>query len=230
MQAFNNPQYLQLNKGGSKARLSILKMKALDHNRNCPPSMAQNWKQARSNGFHNVLKNICDLSQGLTGKTPVWYCHTGQQFRHEVKANEYVNKYSNGYYTNADGETSKDGSGLCYGIISMLPHGKFIAGYFVGDNNERVYFDQMFDCEYDAASMADEHARVQAEAMQEYSQRFNDYQELTDKIDGYVERLKECLALRNKPDFEYTRRTAKHLILRINCEREEIKQSYADFL
>lgn len=230
MQAFNNPQYLQLNKGGSKARLSILKMKALDHNRNRPPSMAQDWKEARSNGFHNVSKNICDLSQGLNGKTPIWYCQTGQQFRHEVKANEYMNKYSNGYYTNAFGETSKDGSGLCWGIISMLPHGKFIAGYFVGDNDERVYFDKTFNDEADAASFADEYARDFADMMQEDSQRSIEYMELSAKIDGYIERLKECFALRNNPKFKHMRSTARRLISSIRIEREELKSDYSDFM
>jgi len=150
-------QAYQLHKGGTPSRMAILRMVAADsvNNRN-PATRLQSgdWRGARHWTLGNYAAAYCSgVNQGAGN----WYSHGGEQFRNERDACEVLRMRHTGWYT----DSYQDG--LAIGIVASLPHGRFIAGYRWTDNDERVYFDDVFTNEDDAAHMADEHARVFAE-------------------------------------------------------------------
>lgn len=226
MKTLNAPQYLQLNKGGSMARLSVLKMKANDFNRSRPPGLAIDWRKARAYTFGNWRAAYCDMSRGFNdGKTPVWCAHTGEQFRNE----RFCDDVSEARIGHTGWFCDVDQGNKARGIVGMLTHGRYIAGW-MSDNDERVYFDEVFDNEVDAARMADEHARVIAEQESEYNARFHAAQNLETDIDDSFTRLRECLVLRNVACMEYVRDEARGLIECIRSNRETLKTDYAGVL
>lgn len=154
-------QAYQLRKGGTPARMAILRMIAADsvNNRN-PATRLQpgDWRGVRRWTLDNYADAYCSgISQGSDGKSPIWYSHGGEQFRNERDANDVIRLSHTGWYT----DSYQDETAV--GIVASLPHGRFIAGYRWTSNDERVYFDEVFTDEEDAARMADEHARVFAE-------------------------------------------------------------------
>lgn len=163
-------------------RLAMMRAAFANHAKRYPhcPEYAKpkSWRDIRGTTHKSVAAYCCaGLNQGFNGKgftrVPVWYGHGGAQFRDERFAHECEDGPDHtGWYTQADGATSRDGSGLARGIVGRLPHGRFIAGYWWGDNGERVYFADVYDDEREAARMADEHARVFAEDAREDNERF----------------------------------------------------------
>ena len=154
-------QAYQIRKGGTPARMAILRMIAADsvNNRNESTRLqAGDWRGARNWTMKNYAAAYCSgINQGFDGESPFWYSHGGEQFRNERDACEVLRMRHTGWFTdNYQDETA-------VGIIASLPHGRFIAGYRWTSNDERVYFDEVFTNEDDAARMADEHARVFAE-------------------------------------------------------------------
>lgn len=158
-------QAYQLRKGGTPARMAILRLIAADkaNNRNPYTRLQQgDWRGARSWTMKNYATAYCSgINQGFDGaghaRSAVWYSHHGEQFRNERDACEVLRMRHTGWFTdNYQDETA-------VGIIASLPHGRFIAGYRWTSNDERVYFDEVFTNEDDAARMADEHARAFAE-------------------------------------------------------------------
>jgi hypothetical protein len=139
-------QAYQLRKGGTPARMAILRM------------MAGDWRRARNWTMKNYAAAYCSgINQGFDGESPIWYSHSGAQFRNERDACDVVRLQHTGWFT----DRYQDETAV--GIIASLPHGRFIAGYRWTSNDERVYFDDVFTNEDDAARIADEHARVFAE-------------------------------------------------------------------
>lgn len=218
------PQYLQLNKGGAMARLSILRMNQTAYNMNRPESAQYaTWKQARKYGFNNWAAAYCALSQGRNGSDSVWYSHTtGDNFRIERAAHEFIRLGHTGHYTDPHCESK------AFGIVAMLTHGRFIAGYEWSDNGERVYFDSVYTDESDAARMSDEHARVFAENQMEYELKADAAHSLENKIEAELSRLTECLALRNCDNFSYARAEARELIESIRADRETLQTEFAN--
>lgn len=163
MKNFNAPAYLKLTPSGTPARMRALL--AIVHKENAPSSRrlpefrAQNWRAARSYGFGNWASAYCELTQGGGDKNPLWYAHTGEQFRGEKYADEVGDAYiqHEGWYS--DMECSEK----YRGIVGLLTHGRFIAGYTWTANGERVYFDRVFSDESDAARFADSEAESIAE-------------------------------------------------------------------
>lgn len=177
------------------------------------------------------------LSQGFNGteghKTPVWYCHTGPAFRNECFSDECEDSRikHQGWYTNENGETCRDGSGLARGIVGQLTHGRFIAGYHWGDNGERVYFPDVFDNAQDAAAMANEHARVFAELQREDNAKWNAARDLEIAIEDNLERLRECIGLRNyRQCRENARVEALELCDSIRGMRDSLQTDFADYI
>lgn len=129
------------------------------------------WKGAR----HWTLKGYAAaygmLDQGMQGDTPIWYSHCAPDFRDERDAHEIIPRLTCGWFTGSDANET------AVGIVCRLSHGRMIAGYRWTSNDERVYFPQVFTDEEEAASMADEHARVFAESAREDSERFNAMQD-----------------------------------------------------
>lgn len=128
---------------------------------------------------------------------------------HESKAWKdatYARNVHNGWYTDPDGVTSRDGTGLCWGMVAYLGHGRWLAGYTLGGTDCGAYhLDEFYDNELDAARAADSLAQHVAEKEQEYQQRWQDARALEDDIDDKSVRLRELLALRHKRCMEYVR-------------------------
>lgn len=172
---------------------------------------------------------MTSLSQGFNSdngsKTPVWYCHTGAQFRDERYCDELVKSISHtGWYS--DEECSEK----VRGIVGRLTHGRFIAGYEWSSNGERVYFGDVFDDVDDAARRADSHAEWYAETCREHDANFQAAQRLETKIEQAFARLRECLTLRNNPCFDYARDEIAELIASIRSNRDDLETNYAGVL
>lgn len=188
------------------------------------------WRDIRRTTHKSIAAYTGALSQGFNGtdnhKTPVWYCHTGEQFRHEKFAKEFANRWDQfpGYYTDVHASETTQG------IVAMLPHGRFIAGYHWDANGERVYFPEVFDDEYTAASAADSHAESFADSCREDSEQYEAARELETTIKDSLRRLAECVALRNKKCMAYVRNEISQLIEEIRDSRETLRTEYADYI
>lgn len=167
-------------------RLQMMREAFANHGKkypHCPDhAKPQTWRNVRAWGLHSWESAFCTLDQA-PGQ---WYAHTGPQFRDECFADEMTDSPIDhtGWHTMANGETFKDGTGLARGIVARLPHGRFIAGYWWGDNGERVYFPEVHTCPRDAARAADSHAETFADSAREDSERFNRMQD-AESVDDY---------------------------------------------
>lgn len=215
------PQYLQLNKGGAYARMAILRMMAIQQNNTRPDSMAQDWRGARAWNFKNGESAHGVLSQGMNGRDPVWSQHGGEYFRNERDAADIALLSHTGWYSNTDL------SEKVVGIVASLPHGRFIAGYRWTSNGERCYYGHIFDNESDAAHMADEHARVYADACMEDSERFDQMQNLESEIESKLEELRDAIALRNHRRGSHAE--VSDLIEEVREMRETLETDFKDF-
>lgn len=217
-------QAYQLRKGGTPARMAILRMIAADsvNNRN-PYTRLQpgDWRGARS----YTLKSYADAcAHGLyAGADGTWHTHGEDHFRNERDAGDVVRLGHSGYYT----DVYQDG--LAIGIVASLPHGRFIAGYRWSDNDERVWYPAVFADEEDAAQMADEHARVFAEMAREDNEKAQAAIQLADETEDALTRLRECLALRHRACMAYVRDEARELMEKIRANRARLAGEFADY-
>ena len=230
-------------------RLSLMKSAFETHAQDyphCPESARpKSWRDVRGTTHANVRAYTADLDQGFNGegygKVPVWYCHTGPQFRGEKFVHECENFHGNhtGWYTNHEGWHSRDGTGLARGIVGHLTHGRLIAGYWWGDNGERVYFPEVYSDMADAVKAADEHARVFAESAQEDSRKQDELREAEEKVAEtlnekveLVARMKEAAALRHDERFPYMRKRYSELCVeyRNKCKEHRKAQEALDNL
>lgn len=188
-------QAYQLRNGGTHARLAILRMIAADSVNNFNPHTRldpADWRKARTSTMKSYATSFGTLDQGKQDNTPIWYCHTGPQFRNERDAHEIIgNRHHKGWYTDTDcSETA-------IGIVGMLTHGRYIAGYRWTSNDERIYWPEVFTDENDAARMADEHARVFAENARDDSERFNAMRDAELAADDAEKTFRKEYALRH---------------------------------
>ncbi len=163
---------------------------------NCPEIFKPtDWRKVRGYTHGSWQAAFCTLDQGSQDGTPIWYCHTGPQFRNERDAHEINSRgiEHEGWYTDTDC------SDTAIGIVGMLTHGRYIAGYRWTSNDERVYWPEVFTDENDAARMADEHARVFAENASDYSERFDAMQDAENASD-YSERFDAMQDAENAAD------------------------------
>jgi hypothetical protein len=168
-------QAYQLRKGGTPARMAILRMIAVESANNRNPStrlQPNDWRGARSFKLNTYESAFAFLSQGSQDGEPIWYAHTDDTFRDERDARDIVSRLARGWYT----DEFQDETAI--GIVVRLTHGRFIAGYRWTSNDERVYFPEIFTDEDDAARMADEHARVFAERTREWEETERERQAL----------------------------------------------------
>lgn len=132
----------------------------------CPEYVKpKTWRDVRSYRLDTWAAAFGTLCVGRDNDTRVWYSHNGEYFRDERDASDILRLDHTGWFTDDGGDTA-------IGIVGRLPHGRFIAGYRLTHNDERVYFPDVFNDEGDAAMMADEHARVFAESALEDDERF----------------------------------------------------------
>lgn len=201
-------QAYQLRNGGTPARLAILRMIAADSVNNFNPHTRldpEDWRKARTSTLKSYATSFGALDQGSQGNTPIWYCHTGPQFRNERDACDIVRSLPNGWYTDTYC------SDTAIGIVGMLTHGRYIAGYRWTSNDERVYFPEVFTDENDAARMADEHARVFADNARDDSERFNAMQLEELNVELRTEELQKSIALRHRAKFGGKARVIEHI-------------------
>lgn len=149
-----------------------------------------------------------------------------------------VDKYGirhTGWFTRADGTTCKDGSGKCRGIVVSLPaapgfpDGRHLAGYWWGDNDERVLWPELYADEKEAAQAADSHAEYMAEHEREHDERWQAARDIESDIDDALHRLRECIALRHHQCMAYVRGEISELIETIREKRETLATEYADY-
>lgn len=182
------------------------------------------WRDVRYCGFHNARSARCELSPGRQGDRRIWYAHTGQQFPREKYADEIIDILHTGWYTDINCfETAR-------GIVVALPRGRFLAGYEWSENGERVYFADIYASAEEAARAADSEAACFAEQAREYDARYQEARRLEDEIDDNLSRLRECLALRNRPCFAHLRDEARELMGKIRAARAVLDAEYADCL
>ena len=118
------------------------------------------------------------------GKPGLFYCENPDSiFRNVTPVDSIFIGHSGGYYDNPHGESSRDGSGLVWGVVAQLPgkggKARFVAGYRYGstDGNGATFdLGDIFTAEgeehesaqRDAAYTADSMAQHAAETEQEY--------------------------------------------------------------
>lgn len=219
-------QAYQLRKGGTPARMAILRMIAADSVNNHNPStrlQPGNWRGARCYTMGSYTAAYCSgINQGGAGQ---WYSHGGEQFRNERDTQDVTGGPDHmGWFT----DIHQDETAI--GIVAGLTHGRYVAGYRWTSNDERVYFDEVFADETDAARMADEHARLFAESAREDSERCEAAQRLESETDDALQRLRECLVLRHKACMGYVRDEIAELLETIRRNRETLRTEYANYL
>lgn len=223
-------KYFNLNIPAPK-RLAMLRADFESHAAQYPycPEHAKpkSWRDLRG-ATHKSLAayGIQGLHQGQNDGGVSWYSHSGPNFRMEqaVHAWDDVRIDHTGWYSDADyGEK-------VVGIVGLLPHGRFIAGYYWSSNGERVYYPEVFDSVRDAAHAADEHARVYAENCREDDERQREYRRVEESIEDNTRRLRECLVLlRHKPCMQYVREEIENLIEKIRNAREMLATDLKEY-
>ena len=188
----------------------------------CPESARpKTWRDIRGTTHKDLSTYIGGLSQGSNDSDSVWYYHTGAQFRDERFADECDGGPNHiGWFTDRHGDEK------ARGIVGRLPHGRFIAGYWWGDNGERVYFPEVFDDETEAAQMADEHARVFAEHAYQDNARFEAMQDAESGCEEKLLEVQKAFALRHDWRFGGTERVT-HAIEELRTAREELRVATA---
>lgn len=190
----------------------------------CPEhAKPETWRDVRGTTHKSFGAYTAALSQGFNKGEPIWYCHTGEQFRDEKFADECP-----GGPDHRGWNTDSHCDGTARGIVGRLPHGRFIAGYWWGDNGERVYFSEIFDDETEAARMADEHARVFAESEYEDNARFDAMQDAEFDCEEKLLEVQKAFALRHDWRFGGFERVA-HAIEELREAREELAAATADY-
>ena len=171
-------QAYQLRKGGTPARMAILRMIAADSANNLNPStrlQPNDWRAAR---HYTLCKYAAAYCAGINQGSQNWYSHAGEHFRNEKDANDCAGGLDHrGWYTDSEGYDK------AVGIVASLTHGRFIAGYRWTSNSERVYFDGVYTDESEAARMANEYARVFADSAREDSARYEAMRAAEDTVE-----------------------------------------------
>ena len=138
-----------------------------------------------------------------------------------------------GWYTDPDGITSRDGDGLCWGVVAYVGHGRYLAGYVLGGTDcGGFHLDAFYDSEREAARVADSIAEQVAEKERDYRQRFNEATALETRIEETTSELQKVLALRNdpRPCFAGIRKEAATLLAALRKLRATMASDYAGVL
>jgi hypothetical protein len=159
-------QAYQLKAGGTRARMAILRMIAIDIATNARV-IRPTWRTARDTTITEYESYFGMMSQGRNDGETAWYSHCGEYFRCEVTCAALLRQDYRGYYADDYGT-------IISGFVACLPHGRFIAGYENSDTGERVYYGHIYDDEYECARMADEHAREALQVAVIHAEQFKD--------------------------------------------------------
>jgi hypothetical protein len=182
------------------------------------------WREARSAGFHNAEGYFgSSLCQGFNDKTPIWSTFA-KQFRDERDAHDIARIDHTGWFCDPDGNN------LCIGIVARLPHGRFITGYRLSDSGERVYFDDIYIDETEAAQMADEEARIYGELENEYQTLWQEARKLEDDIADRIEALRELRDMHSATILAYSVSTNATVCLKRKNQASKIRNGASDII
>jgi hypothetical protein len=221
---------------GAKRRLESLKRSAAMQNEGQVKRGlvgAYTWRTMRFATFETQES----INQGFNGKdgkpVPVWTTFNGKdtfgrtQYADDVQYDSYSGRAvieHTGWFADVHCDHT------ARGFVVSLPHGRYLAGYEYNMNDECVLFGDVHDSAKDAARAADEHARVFAEDEREYSEKYYAARELESENENALQRLRECLALRNNACFTSLREEAHELIETIKGNREKLATDYAGMI
>lgn len=183
----------------------------------------------------HALEGAETIDSGKQDGDPVFY------YFGELLPEQYCDEVSRGikhtgWFTNAYSETFSDGSGKARGIVVTLParpgfpDGVFLAGYYWGDNGERVVWPECFTDEDDCARTADGYAETFADKEREYNIKWQDARDVEDENETAFKRLRECIALRNRACMDYIRDEIHTLCETIRTNRARLSGEFADYV
>lgn len=220
-------QAYQLHKGGTYARMAILRMIAADsvnnfntHTRLTPGD----WRKARQHTMKGYEAAYGTLDQGFNGTRAIWYAHTGEQFRNERDVSEVIKTRHTGWYCDNDQDS------MCIGIVGSLTHGRFIAGYRLTESDERVYFDEIYTDEDSAAHAADSCAERYADKERDYQTVWREARDIEEANETAFSRLRECWLLRHMASTQYVRAEIADLCQKIRHNRKRLATEFKDYV
>ena len=221
-------RYFDLTKP-APVRLAMMRAAFADHAKkypHCPEhAKPKSWRDIRGATYKNVGAYCGTLSQGFNGtdmyKTPIWYAHTGEQFRDERFCDDVERIEHTGWFTDTDG------SEKARGIVARITHGRFIAGYHWSSNDERVYFPEVYDDETEAARAADSHAESFAESAREDSERFDAMQDAERETEEKEREFKLAYMARHV-SAEHTE-LAREALYELRSARDVLANATADY-
>lgn len=213
-------------------RLQIMREAFANHGKRYPycPEYLQpkSWRDIRGTTYANLASYVGTLARGFNTidgcKHDVAYTFCGPYFEREY----YIDELPDSPIDHTGWYTDICGNNTARGIVAMLPHGRFLAGYEWSDNRERFYFLSIETDLRDAIRAADYYAKRFAESEREYQERYNEAREIANTIENKINRLRECLALRNNPCFAKLRNEAREIIGRIRDMRKTLRTEYVD--
>lgn len=214
-------QAYQLKAGGTRARMAILRMIAADSANNANELTrihAGDWRRARATTLASYEAYFGIMSQGRNDNVSVWYSFIEGYFRRETTCAELLGRDHQGYFADDVGTTIS-------GIVASLTHGRFIAGYVTSDTEQRVYFGKVFDDEYNAAQMADEHAQSAAEKEREYNDRWSTAQELNDVLQEARNSIRELWSARHN---RAVRKLIRQHVTTVRDSQIQLNNEYSD--
>lgn len=180
------------------------------------------WRAIRRWTHATWQSAFATLEQGAQDGTPIWYTHTGPEFRDEREAHEVMHSIGHtGWFTDADANET------AVGIVARLPHGRYLAGYLWHANGERVYFPTVYDDEREAARAADGHAERFAEDSREDSERFNAMQDAEEACTDALREAQRAIALRHHPAGGMDE--ARDAIEALRAARADLAEKAADY-
>lgn len=185
--------------------------------------------------IRKYARNPEEIDVGKNDSEPIFY-YFGKLLPEQWCDEVNRNIRNTGWFTFADGTTYKDGSGIARGIVVSLPaapgfpDGRHLAGYWWGDNDERVLWPELYADENEAAQAADSHAEYMAESERAYNEKWQTARDLESDIDDALSRLRECIALRHRQCMAYVRDEISELIETVREKREILATNYAGYV
>jgi hypothetical protein len=187
--------------------------------------------------LRKYAKNPQSLDVGSNDGTPFIYYFGAllpEDFSHEI-----IRLNHTGWFTNAEGCSYKDGSGLARGLVVSLPaspgfpEGRFLAGYYWGDNDERVLYLDLYRDKDEAARDADGYAESFAEDQREHDEKWQRARELEDEISEKSREICKLFEIRHitgKHWAEHPREILRETIAEIREMRETLRKDFADVI
>lgn len=217
--------YLNLRVGAPR-RLAALRLAAADINAHRITQAT--WRNMR----YSTFADSRGLSDGFNGegrsREAVWVTFDRDDLPGRMS---YVDKTEGahvdhrGWYTRDDGD-----SGVYRGFILRLSHGRMLAGYHSTDNDEYVIYTTIYDETRECAYAADRNAELMAESERDYQREGDAARDCQDATETALQRLRECLALRNRACMAYVRDEIHELVETIRTNREKLAGEYAQYL